>query len=503
MSDVQNSKEQISKLIQQELEDALRNTGVLLEFLGKAPDQQLKAQFDGGKTSKDLSISPPSKSYDKFLNRLTLIRNLYQDNGTINGKNSEGELNLSDRAFILWSQDFLAALAAPATVDSVQLTDSFLTHRFNGNSTVLILEESRFDAYAKDMVGKLNWQYGVTLVVTIFTVLISIYALSGHQIVDQRKIAASELAAISSKIADLEGHIQNPITVKQSVIKYVTNNTGNPIPDAQIATAATTVPPGSTMTPIASSLNQPAQMKATEPNGKIYLCDNVDIITDDATQNKKPEERPSFGPYPNHSIYYYSSYDSIDPCNQRSQAMLRLFSIGEQLIAWQRVVTFPMSMFSSVPDELSQNPSLCQAYAGFDSKSSEAKTCALYISEIAEYFGSTAESILGCISLYIMPCLYGFLGASVATFRYLKRQVDKSYLNFTDRSVFIQNGILGVVAGIVVGLFVSSFSSGTGTASALGLSAVAFLSGYNVSGLFNFFDEVSARIFRVDGQPAK
>jgi hypothetical protein len=162
-----------------------------------------------------------------------------------------------------------------------------------------------------------------------------------------------------------------------------------------------------------------------------------------------------------------------------------------------------LTTWFSVPDELSNNPNLCESYAGIPLDHPNAKNCARSISEISEYYGAIPDSILGCISLYIMPCLYGFIGASVATFRYLRRQVDKSYLNFTDRSVFIQNGILGVVAGIVVGLFVSSFGGGTGTATALGLSAIAFLSGYNVSGLFAFFDEISARIFRPEGQASK
>lgn len=73
--------------------------------------------------------------------------------------------------------------------------------------------------------------------------------------------------------------------------------------------------------------------------------------------------------------------------------------------------------------------------------------------------------------------------------------MDQYLLNFTNRSVFIQNGIFGVIAGVVVGLFASTFISTTGTTAALSLSAIAFLAGYNVSGLFAFFDNISSRIF--------
>ena len=98
--------------------------------------------------------------------------------------------------------------------------------------------------------------------------------------------------------------------------------------------------------------------------------------------------------------------------------------------------------------------------------------------------------------MYILPCLYGFIGSSIATFRYMGVRVDEYLLNFTDRSVFIQNGILGIIAGVVVGLFASALIPTTGTTAALSLSAIAFLAGYSVSGLFAFFDNISTRIFQ-------
>lgn len=112
MSDA-DSKEQISKDIQKEVEGAIRDVGVLLEFLGKAPDQQLQLQFNGAGGGKSLNISTPSKTYWEFLNRVTTIRASYQQTGEVDGKFLSGNPSLTDRAFLLWAQDFLAALASP------------------------------------------------------------------------------------------------------------------------------------------------------------------------------------------------------------------------------------------------------------------------------------------------------------------------------------------------------------------------------------------------------
>jgi hypothetical protein len=105
------------------------------------------------------------------------------------------------------------------------------------------------------------------------------------------------------------------------------------------------------------------------------------------------------------------------------------------------------------------------------------------------------RSILGSITLYLLPVLYGFLGAMAATMRGLRRKVDSSLLSYTDRARVIQGAILGILCGGVIGLF-ATYIGKADAAGGLGISALALLAGYNVDGVFRFLDELSDRLFR-------
>jgi hypothetical protein len=65
-----------------------------------------------------------------------------------------------------------------------------------------------------------------------------------------------------------------------------------------------------------------------------------------------------------------------------------------------------------------------------------------------------AQSLLGCIALYVMPALYGCLGAAAATFRMLRSKVDRSLVSVTDRGRVMQDIVLGLLCGAIMGLFV-------------------------------------------------
>ena len=142
--------------------------------------------------------------------------------------------------------------------------------------------------------------------------------------------------------------------------------------------------------------------------------------------------------------------------------------------------------------EFSHNSSICYNFTGVIDKSND---CRVALTEIAEYYGRVPDSVLGCITLYMLPCLYGLLGSIAATLRYLRARVDSYEVNFTARAMILQNCILGIAAGAVVGLF-SAYISKSSTIENIGVSALAFLAGYNVSGLFTFLDDLSNRVFR-------
>ena len=336
--------------------------------------------------------------------------------------------------------------------------------------------------------ASLLWRWYIyTFVFCLVTIAVSIYALAGHQIIDQRDKSIDQLKAISAKIEELETHVPNIPIVNKKFARYLSKNE-NLIQSTDEKGNAVFVGPGG---------------KEVQPLGHIYLCDNVDIVNSSSNNVDKakpinpsePLKVPSFGPIGNGSYYYYGSYEEINICIQRRRMLEKSFAIGEQLMSWERVSMFFFPLHS-VPDELGSSRQICSAYAGIPENNFKRKECTKRLIEISEYYGTTADLILGCITMYILPVLYGFVGSSVASIRYIRTRVDQYLLSFTDRSVFIQNGIFGVIAGVVVGLFASALINTTGTTAALSLSAVAFLAGYNVSGLFAFFDNISTRIFQ-------
>ena len=128
--------------------------------------------------------------------------------------------------------------------------------------------------------------------------------------------------------------------------------------------------------------------------------------------------------------------------------------------------------------------------------------CATQLEDLVYRAPEVAGALLGAIALYLLPTLYGCLGAAAAVLRDLRRKADLSLLSVTDRGRVQQNVILGVLCGAIIGLFADYIAKATPEAG-LGLSALALLAGYNVPGVFAFLDELSNRLFQPSrtGQP--
>ena len=121
--------------------------------------------------------------------------------------------------------------------------------------------------------------------------------------------------------------------------------------------------------------------------------------------------------------------------------------------------------------------------------------CGPALQDIIYHTREVVDSLLGCIALYLLPTLYGGLGATAATLRALRRKVDRSLVTMTDRGRVQQDVILGVLCGAIIGLFFGYIGKAN-PQEGLGLSALALLAGYNISGVFSFLDELSNRVFQ-------
>jgi hypothetical protein len=118
-----------------------------------------------------------------------------------------------------------------------------------------------------------------------------------------------------------------------------------------------------------------------------------------------------------------------------------------------------------------------------------------------EQWSTAAETVLGN---YVMPILYAFLGSLAFVLRRHYDRLAAHLLSPRDRSANSIRLLLGTLIGGCIGLVYS----GSGAAQATGVlgmavtlstSAIAFLAGYGVDGVFKSLDAVITQVFRVNG----
>ena len=505
------------------IQSAVCDIVVLLEFLGRFDDGRLQAHFDDtrGKISVTVArkTSPPCANYNDFLNRLSQIRVVIQESraisSTIRCAENTDQRGLSDLSFLLWARDFLAGVAAPATADTIQMTEAYMEQRSVARLRKLLKnlktliqmralsrsDGNRIQRSARQLASRVMKLHIITLVTTSITILVSVYALAGHLIIAARDDSIGRIREINNRIFSIETHLANgSVTIPVNHENRSGSNDG-------------VVPP-----PLATTSS--GRLGAAAPDvpggGLLSLCDTVKPVrlvgADKYDSSPSP---PSFGPIPNGVFFSYTSYEAIEVCQQRKRTLTQLFGIGEQIISWERVVTNTFPLMSQifgksheVIKELSDNMLICSDFTGNRNRSpsqetpdgtgqypSVHKACEIALGEIPEYYGKISDAILGCITLYILPCLYGFLGSAAATMRYLRNKVGRHLVDSTDRGTILQNGVLGIVAGAVIGLF-AAYLTKPNQFEGLSVSALALLAGYNVTGLFALLDDISNRIFR-------
>ena len=113
-------------------------------------------------------------------------------------------------------------------------------------------------------------------------------------------------------------------------------------------------------------------------------------------------------------------------------------------------------------------------------------------------------TVLTVFSNYILPMMFGLLGAMIAAIRKLQDQVGKSELHPRDFLLTVLLVPMGSVAAVAVGLFYSP--TGTATGGAAGLSGnvtltaggIGFLAGYGSAAFFTLLDNLLKQVFRLD-----
>jgi hypothetical protein len=485
---------------------SLHDIGVLLNYLTELPDSRLLSYFKATRESVTDGVprntAPPCDSYALFLDRLDAIAAAFQTGRRPPDPppGSPGSPVLGPVAFVDWSRDFLAAVAAPATASSIRLTREYGIQRSNGlrarfgkafawvcstivrqSSEPALLpllpadpEEEIHRRFARRLarwVQRFEW---ATVGMVVFTLLVSIYALSGRLILTnegQMRDAWAKLDALVE--AQEDKAFQTPtLPISEKSDFHV-----SPL----------------------------CELVREEPV-------RVQVAAADSTQNPEGSVRTE-------TRSRYLSARQAHLCDQRAKVTQDLFVVTMHLQFWSSVIAKPHDAFWSPGGLPIRNPFWPAAVFGVDQNTLEqvalerkGELCNQLVPRPDKYQGgdpdacktllwtlidrsrNAAESILGSITQYVLPVCYGLLGAMAAALRLIRRKVDAATLVPTDRARLQQGAILGVLCGAVIGLFANQVG-GAESAGGLGLSALALIAGYNVDGVFRFLDELSDRIF--------
>lgn len=103
-----------------------------------------------------------------------------------------------------------------------------------------------------------------------------------------------------------------------------------------------------------------------------------------------------------------------------------------------------------------------------------------------------SDSILNVLQSYILPLLYGLLGAFIFVLRDLLREIKSLTFTYDDEIRYRLRLPLGSLAGMIVGWFLKPEEAGLGAS--LSPMALAFLMGYHVEILFAMMDKAISNI---------
>jgi hypothetical protein len=168
-----------------------------------------------------------------------------------------------------------------------------------------------------------------------------------------------------------------------------------------------------------------------------------------------------------------------DACRRRKGGQSRIVTAEDHLESWSSLLRWPLS---SPAEKHSVDFSMDQSI---------------------EQWATASVSVIGN---YLLPVLYGYLGSLGFVLRRFNDKLAAGLLAPRDLRGSQIRLLLGALTGACIGLFINNplgtaqATGITATAVTLSASAISFLAGYGVEGVFNAFDSAINHIFKlVDG----
>jgi hypothetical protein len=446
---------------QRRLVNALRDIETLLDYIERSPSIRLMSWFTETRLPTDMSAPPTIPQpcpYAQFHSRLAGILSRFPRKRPVGSPETDEkqgaqavEKQADDIAFVCHCRDFLSAIAAPVTAESIRLTDEFIRCRFLKSPEVMPdawdEQMAQLTRHVARSIARTTIYYlGVTMIAIVVTGVLSIYALTGQSILANQEKTQTAWVALDAEIESMEEKL-NPQSINPGI--------------RQVSERAATL-----VSPLCPDPNSPA-------------------------------------------INQFVSAQQIHLCDRKVQTLQDLFVVSMHLQSWSGILTavhnvawldFPVSIgpifgvsHKELTDYANSNAvgTLCAQYS---KTNAECKTVLVTFLNRSTH---VADAILSSITEYFLPVCYGFLGAMAASLRAVRRKVDTMLLRPTDRAGLHHSALLGVLCGAIVGLLFSSYLGKTSTATSLGISAMALLAGYNIDAVFRFFDALSEKVFQM------
>ncbi|MBV8522675.1 MAG: hypothetical protein JOY71_11225 [Acetobacteraceae bacterium] len=460
------------------MRELLWEISVLLGYLGRQSNNRLQAQFEDTRSKLSSHLGqigvPPETSY-----------------GAFNKKLSEASCNLEagkdltpdEVSFLEWARDFLAAVAAPATVESIEITRNYTEIRSSqaGGKQKSPGQEPGLKCFnsARWLAKSARRLERLVCAVALVTVSLTIYITVGQLILHDANTALKHLEEANLVIeqhASVAGDVPVPKVQLSSNIAM------------QICTSELTVQLPSR--PVGQALVASAAPALDVPTLPSTAATGTGVQT------------------------------IASACRQWRWALMRVWSEDARLKSWASPFTHehlrirvahkegrvlnPIAWFAGWIDSAVQeegkviDPTFChviqQAYLQHEVSADKSGGCPLLARLLVQDSASVAASIMSVVTNSVLPCLYAFIGAAMAALFSLGRKIDASLVTYTDRSTLSFGAVRGLVFGAIIGVFASYINNKDST-NVLGLSAIALLAGINVPGVFAFLTDLSGRVF--------
>ena len=384
---------------------------------------------------------------------------------------------MSDWAFLLWARDFLAAIAYPATVETLIITREYrkartsrfvrkrdaqrhsskLWRRFpaayvlEGGSDSLLVDTATMRNYGQKIERRM-FQYALIMFPLIaFLIWASFMVYSG-------RVLMRENSTLRTAVKDLDAQILQ--VQREEWPKYPSRLNG----DVDWSTAD--LPPFCGDSSPTSTVS-PATLRSAA----------AEIIP-------QPPKYPA---------------DSTLPRSGPQHQALCLEQVSLQQREKQLKDMHAMWVQFALPLQYSIAPYAVLFEQPFPEECDNKKTrfyCAFEKMELETHRYGMEQMVDGLIGA-ILPVVYALIGSIVSLFRAITAHAEADCLSPSDFAATRNRLMLGIVTGTVVGLFSDTLGWGSQASAALplGPTALALLAGFASDRVFGMFDKLTERLF--------